>query len=379
MEQHIFRVETARSGPFTFQLGLDLSSVAPLLARIEDVHELFKGSPLATVANSLEKEVLTTSIYGTNTIEGGKLSEEETAEVLEMDPAKLKEEEARRVANMKRAYDLAKGAAKAPSWALTPDFIRQVHVAITEGLESVEKRNTPGHFRDNHKGTVTQVGSEATGGSYKPPQYGADIEKLIEALCQWNTQLEAAGIPPLVRAPLVHLYFELIHPFWDGNGRVGRVLEATILLAAGYRYAPFALARYYLEEIHQYFGLFNSCRRAAEKKAPSPLEPFVIFHLEGMLKTIKALQNRVNRMVAALLFRASLSILHEEKLINTRQFTIACQLMEKPLPIDKLRAEPWYQALYIKVSDRTRQRDLTELKARDLIKENSKGVLCPAW
>lgn len=40
-----------------------------------------------------------------------------------------------------------------------------------------------------------------------------------------------------MRAPLLHLYFELIHPFWDGNGRVGRVLEASVLLAAGYQYA----------------------------------------------------------------------------------------------------------------------------------------------
>ncbi|MFC2503586.1 MAG: Fic family protein, partial [Cardiobacterium sp.] len=40
------------------------------------------------------------------------------------------------------------------------------------------------------------------------------------------------GVPALIRAPLVHYYYEIIHPFWDGNGRVGRVLEASILLRA---------------------------------------------------------------------------------------------------------------------------------------------------
>lgn len=379
MDNLNLRVETARSGPFTFQLGVALDTVTPLLERVEDVHELFKASPLATVANSLEKAILASSIYGTNTIEGGQLSERETAEVLEMDPSQLKEEEARRVANMKRAYDIANEASKAKDWSLSPAFIREIHAAITGGLGSVDKRNTPGHFRDNPKGTITQVGSEATGGTYKPPQYGADIEKLVEALCQWNAQLKAAGIPPLVRAPLVHLYFEWIHPFWDGNGRVGRVLEATILLAEGYRYAPFALARYYLEEMHLYFSLFNTCRKAAEKKAQAPLEPFVVFHLHGMLRTIKELHGRVNRMVRALLLRTSLSVLHEEKKINMRQYTIACQLMAEPLTVGQLRLQPWYQALYVRRGDRTRQRDLTELKEMGLVEEDEQGVVHPVW
>lgn len=379
MDHLSLRLETARSGPFTFQLGLELDTLTSLLERVGDVHELFRESPLSTVANSLEKAVLASSIYGTNTIEGGLLTERETAAVLEMDPSELKEEEARRVANMKRAYDIATEAGKSPAWTLTPAFIREIHGAITGGLGSVDKRNTPGQFRDNPKGTTTQVGSVATGGTYKPPQYGADIDKLVTALCQWNAQLEAAGIPPLVRAPLVHLYFEWIHPFWDGNGRVGRVLEATILLSEGYRYAPFALARYYLDEMQHYFSLFNTCRKAAEKKAPAPLAPFVVFHLNGMLRTIKELHKRVNLMVGALLFRTRLSVLHEEKAINLRQYTIVCQLMGELLSVAQLRLQPWYQALYLRRGDRTRQRDLTELKTMGLLEEDEQGRLHPAW
>lgn len=369
------RLETDRFGPFVFTPGLEPDTVASLLARIGDVHELFKDSPLSSVANSLEKAVLASSIYGTNTIEGGLLSEGETAKVLAMDPAQLQEEEEHRVANVKRAYDLASAAGRLPGWRLTPDFIRAIHAAITGGLGSVDKRNTPGRFRDNPKGIVTQVGSVATGGIYTPPQYGADIDRLVAALCQWNDRLEAAGIPPLVRAPLVHLYFEWIHPFWDGNGRVGRVLEATMLLAAGYRYAPFALARYYLEEMHAYFSLFNICRKAAERKDPAPLAPFVVFHLEGMLRTIKELHGRVNRMVGELLSRTNLSRLREERLLNPRQYAIACQLLAQPLSLGQLRLQPWYQSLYLKRGDRTRQRDLTELKNLGLLAEDEEGVL----
>jgi Fic family protein len=127
-------------------------------------------------------------------------------------------------------------------------------------------------------------------------------------------------VPVLVRAPLMHLYFEWIHPFWDGNGRVGRIIEATLLQAAGYRYAPFALARYYLENIDTYFTLFNTCRKAADGKQPTPNQDFVAFHLEGMRQTIHGLQC-VNRMVSLLLYGAT-SAAPRRKRINARQYTL---------------------------------------------------------
>ena len=62
---------------------------------------------------------------------------------------------------------------------------------------------------------------------------------VLREACRFAAGLEAQGLPVLVRAPLVHYYYEVIHPFWDGNGRVGRVLEAALLL----RSAPGAVFR----------------------------------------------------------------------------------------------------------------------------------------
>jgi Fic family protein len=173
--------------------------------------------------------------------------------------------EQRRVLNIKAAYDLSQAVAKLPGWSLTTQLIIDLHRLITQEIPHPDNR--PGLIRDNPKTRITYVGDAAHGGRYKPPQYGKDIERLLVALIAWHDDLVAANIPAAIRAPLVHLYFEQIHPFWDGNGRVGRVIEATLLQAAGYRYAPFALARYYLTNIDTYFTLFNTCRKAAEKKA----------------------------------------------------------------------------------------------------------------
>lgn len=360
------RVETQRSGPFTFQLGVDRDALALALHRVDDAHERFVASPLSQVANQLEQEVVVSSIFGTNTIEGGTLSEEETAVALRLDPAQVQQVEQRRALNIKAAYDLARQAATTPGWQLDLGFIRQIHAAITRELP--HPHNRPGVFRDNPKNLITHVGDQAHGGRYKPPQFGGDIELLMHSLLEWHGQLVAAGIPALIRAPLVHLHYELIHPFWDGNGRVGRVIEATLLQAASYRYAPFAMAHYYLENIDAYFTLFNTCRKAADKRQPAPHAPFVAFHLEGMRIVVNRLHDRVNRIVSVLLFETRMRQMLDAKDINPRQYTILAQLVASgPAELETMRRSPWYQSLYLKLNEKTRQRDLKRLRELELV------------
>ena len=360
------RIETDRFGPFVFQTGVDGGEAGLALQRVEDAHERFAASPLSQVANRLEREVVVSSVFGTNTIEGGTLTEDETAQALALDPALVPEVEQRRAINIKAAYDLSRTRATAAGWSLSLPFIIDLHRLITDEIPHPDNR--PGLLRDNPKGRTTYVGDAAHGGRYKPPQYGRDIERLLEGLVGWHAELEGAGVPALIRAPLVHLYFELIHPFWDGNGRVGRVIEATLLQAAGYRYAPFALARYYLEKIDGYFTLFNTCRKAGEKAQPAPNQAFVAFHLEGMRQTINGLHDRVNRLVTMLLYESDMRRALDEKRINARQYTILSQLYDRgrPMPLDEIRRSPWYTSLYLKLNDKTRQRDLVRLRETGL-------------
>lgn len=373
------RVETRRSGCFVFQIGVDLAALAPAMQRVADAHERFAASPLSQVANRLEHEVVVSSIFGTNSIEGGTLSEEETETALQLDPAQVQEIEQRRALNIKAAYDLAQRAVKAPGWRLNLDFIREIHAAITQQLP--HPHDQPGTFRNNPKSLITYVGNEAHGGRYKPPQYGGDIKLLMGKLIEWHDKLESAGVSPLIRAPLVHLYYELIHPFLDGNGRVGRVLEASLLQAAGYRYAPFAMARYYLDNIDAYFTLFNTCRKAADKHQPEPNASFVAFHLEGMRVVINKLHDRVNGIVVVLLFETQIRQLLDRKEINSRQYTILSQLLDrgKPIPLEEIRQAPWYGSLYLRLNDKTRQRDLRRLREIELLFLDSEKRIWPGF
>lgn len=371
------RIETDRFGPFVFQVGVDSQGLLLPMQRVEDAHRRFAASPFAQVAKQLEREVIASSIYGTNTIEGGALTEDETLAAMDLDPAQVQQIEQRRVLNIKAAYARAREAALEPGWMLSIDFVTQVHSLITRDLPHADNR--PGLIRDNPKGRITQVGSPQHGGRYKPPQYERDIWRLLEALVVWHGQLTEAGVHPLIRARLVHYYYELIHPFWDGNGRVGRVIEATLLQAAGYEYAPFALARYYLEHIDRYFALFNACRKAAEKHQPQPNTAFVLFHQEGMLKTINALHDRVNRLVSVLLFQSRCRELLDNKTLNARQYTIVSQLLSqgRPQSMDEVRHVPWYASLYLRLNDKTRSRDLKKLRELELVFLDTDNRLWP--
>jgi len=373
----VLRVDTDRFGRFLFQIGVDPDRLTSTLQRIDDAHALFITMPLSQVASQLEKEVVVSSVFGTNTIEGGKLSEAETAHVLQLDPDQIREVEQRRAINIKTAYDHAQAMAMTPGWRLDLDFIAKVHTLITRDLP--DSNNLPGNFRDNSKDKITYVGDESHGGRYKPPQYRADIQQLMEKLVAWHDRLLEQNVPALIRAPLVHLYYELIHPYWDGNGRVGRVLEATLLQAAGYRYAPFAMARYYLEHIDEYFSLFNVCRKLSDKGEALPNMAFVDFHLEGMRRVIHRLHERGNRLVEVLLYASSIRAALDRKEINARQYTILSHLLEKgPTDYEVVRRSPWYESLYLKLNDKTRQRDLGKLRDLNYLRVDAKNRIGPA-
>ena len=345
-------VACERFSPFKLRLALDWQTVELPLRLVEDAWQRFASSPITAIASSLEKEVIASGIYSTHTIEGGELSEEETENALAQ-PPHSPDDNRRAVLNLKTAYEHTQAYSSAADWRLTPTYIQDIHRQITADIP--HPYNTPGQYRNNSKDIVTQVGNPP----YKPPQYHGDISRCVVALCEWQEILQAAGVPALIRAPLVHYYYEIIHPFWDGNGRVGRVLEASILLHEGMNYAPFAQARYYLRHIDRYFSLFNHTRLAHKRKEADANTAFVVFFLQGMRDTIHQLHDRINEMTKVLLYSYRLNEAKQDKRLNARQYSIARLVLEHGGQYTRktLTESPHYQVLYKKISERSERRD----------------------
>lgn len=77
----------------------------------------------------------------------------------------------------------------------------------------------------------------------------------------------------------------------------------------------------------------------------------------------------MNKIVGLLLLESHIRQLYDEKALNVRQYTIVSQLMAsgKPLSLMEMRRMPWYQSLYLKLKDKTRQRDLRHLRDLKLV------------
>lgn len=133
-------------------------------------------------------------------------------------------EDLREVGNYVTA--LEHGLKRLESLPLSLRLVRELHEKLMTGVRG--DHATPGQFRRTQN-WIGRPGCTLANASYVPPP-PAD---LMDHLGRWENFLHDESVPPLVHAALMHYQFEAIHPFIDGNGRVGRLLITLSLCARG--------------------------------------------------------------------------------------------------------------------------------------------------
>lgn len=102
-------------------------------------------------------------------------------------------------------------------------LVRELHRRLMEGVRGQEW--TPGEFRRSQN-WIGPPGSTLMSAVFVPPP----VNEMMVSLANWEKYIYAPNdLPPLVRLALIHYQFEAIHPFLDGNGRVGRLLIPLLL------------------------------------------------------------------------------------------------------------------------------------------------------
>jgi Fic family protein len=159
---------------------------------------------------------------------------------------------------------------------LTGDFpislrlIREIHATLLRGGRGANKM--PGEFRR----TQNWIGGTRPGSaSFIPPP----PERLMECLDSFERFLhdEKHKLPLLVEAGLAHVQFESIHPFLDGNGRVGRLLITLLLCSKGVLTVPLLYPSLYLKTNRsQYYDLLQRVR------TEGAWEEWLAFFLDGI-------------------------------------------------------------------------------------------------
>jgi Fic family protein len=160
--------------------------------------------------------VLSSRIEGTRATLGELLAAEAGATVARS-PADLHE-----VGNYVGALEF--GVKRLQAMPLSLRLVRELHKHLMRGVRGDVA--TPGEFRRNQN-WIGRPGSTLATATFVPPP----PERLMECLGPWEEYLHDESLPPLVHAALVHSQFEAIHPFLDGNGRVGRLLITLLLVA----------------------------------------------------------------------------------------------------------------------------------------------------
>lgn len=167
--------------------------------------------------------VLSSRIEGTQATLGELLAAEAGAAV-ERSPADLRE-----VGNYVVA--LEHGVERLRELPLSLRLVRELHEKLMQGVRGDSA--TPGDFRRSQN-WIGPPGSTLAGAKFVPPP----PDQLMDCLGAWEKFLHDESLPPLVHAALAHSQFEAIHPFLDGNGRVGRLLITLLLIARGVLPSP---------------------------------------------------------------------------------------------------------------------------------------------
>lgn len=159
--------------------------------------------------------VLSSKIEGTQATLGELLAAEAGATV-DRSPDDLRE-----VGNYVRA--LERGISRLKKLPICVRLTRELHGKLMRGVRGHQA--APGEFR-KIQNWIGRPGSTIATASYIPPPPG-EVEPCLAA---WEKFLHESRLPPLVTIALAHYQFEAIHPFLDGNGRVGRLLITLFLI-----------------------------------------------------------------------------------------------------------------------------------------------------
>jgi Fic family protein len=209
-----------------------LSEADRALGRLDGATSTLPNPDLFVAMYVRQEAVLSSQIEGT---------ESTLEDVLEFEIDQRQEEhpkDVEEVVNYVRAMNY--GLARLRELPLCLRLIREIHSELLEGVRGAQR--TPGEFRTSQN-WIGPAGCTLTTATFVPPP----VPEMHEALDNFEKFLHDDSLPLLIQCGLAHAQFETIHPFLDGNGRVGRLLITFLLVQRGVLERPLLYLSQYLK------------------------------------------------------------------------------------------------------------------------------------
>ncbi|MGM0593013.1 MAG: Fic family protein [Pseudomonadota bacterium] len=172
-------------------------------------------------------------------IEGTQATVEEVLEhEAGQDYDETKEQDIQEIVNYRKSLMLAREVL--PERPLSLGLVRELHAILMNSVRGQDKE--PGHFR-NDQNWIGSPGCSIEEATFVPPS----PLQLLDHLEAWAAYMQADDFDPLAQTAIMHAQFELLHPFKDGNGRIGRLLIPLFLFSKGRLNSPMFYLSAWLE------------------------------------------------------------------------------------------------------------------------------------
>ncbi|MCK9443466.1 MAG: Fic family protein [Tissierellaceae bacterium] len=166
-------------------------------------------------------------------------------------------------------------------------LIREIHAVLMDGVRGQEK--TPGEFRRSQNWIGGQ-GSTLKTARYIPP----NVEDMVQSMTDLEKYINSDDdLDLLIQSGLIHYQFETIHPFLDGNGRLGRLLITLFLIEKGLLKSPVLYISYFLKRNRiEYYD------RLSEVRNKGNYEQWIKFFLQAVLESAEDAIATIDRLTA---------------------------------------------------------------------------------
>jgi len=283
--------------------------------------------------------VLSSRIEGTQATLGEILASDAGA-VVDRSPDDLKE-----VANYVAALDY--GIERLKTLSLSTPLILEIHEKLMHDVRG--EHATPGEFRRTQN-WIGAPGCTLIDATYVPPP----PDMLTECMAGLEAFLQDTTLPPLVQIALAHYQFEAIHPFLDGNGRVGRLLITLFLVERGVLPTPMLYLSAFFEATRNHY--YERLRSVSSK---GNWEAWLIYFFNGIARQAEDALNRaetINDLMAR--WRSEVAMIPSRVL---------------PQILDCLAANPYITAKKLSgdmgIAFTTAQRAIDKLVSLGIVKE----------
>ena len=256
---------------------IDLAKIFPYLekatqalAELNSVHKSIPNTSLFIYMYIRKEALLSSQIEGTqSSFSDLMLFEHDQKPAVSLEDV---EEVANYVKAIKHGLNRLKGG-----FPLSLRLLKEIHSVLLSGGRG--SGNLPGEFRRSQN----WIGGTRPGNAiFVPPS----VDQLDRCLDNFEHFLHDDSLPILIKAGLVHVQFETIHPFLDGNGRLGRLLITLLLCNSGVLDEPILYLSLYLKQNrHAYYELLQ------EVRTHGTWETWLEFFLKGIYKSAKQAVN----------------------------------------------------------------------------------------